>query len=322
MKWMTIVERARSRTSLAARFIAGELARRPRVVNIEVTTRCNAGCDFCSHREAGPGRELEDYRPVVEKLRPVVVNLTGGEPLLRRDLPFLVEGIKRGGPCYVTLLTNGALLSAETARTLRSAGLDGMSISLNHIGREHDDERRIPGLFEHVRAVIPELKGVGLGIDLNTVVLESNVDSLVEMAHLARTWGVGLCLSCYSRGKNGNTSHVVRRLGRLEAAIDELLRLRSSGFPIRSSDWYLRRIPTFFRDGGIPGCQAGRLTVHVTPEGGVKPCPDLPVVDHFSRYDARHALRVACASCWYRCRGEVEAPLTLSRVRDYARHWQ
>jgi len=61
-------------------------------------------------------------------------------------------------------------------------------------------------------------------------------------------------------------------------------------------------------------CQAGIKTIHVDPAGHVKRCPDFPVDFHWSEYKKYQA--VDCNACYYACRGEAQAPLRLSRVRD------
>ena len=61
-------------------------------------------------------------------------------------------------------------------------------------------------------------------------------------------------------------------------------------------------------------CQSGIRTIHIDPTGGVKRCPDFPADFHwrdFARYEP-----VDCNACYYACRGEAQAPLRLSRVRD------
>ena len=113
-------------------------------LRISVTDRCNFRCVYCMPREVfGPHftfvpREglltFEEITRVaklfvglgVEKIR-----LTGGEPLLRRDLERLVEMIAKTGVADLTLTTNGALLTRDKARALRDAGLMRVTVSLD-----------------------------------------------------------------------------------------------------------------------------------------------------------------------------------------------
>lgn len=64
-------------------------------VNLEVTKRCNARCDFCDYWKEKPVEELKDYVPIVKKLKPLSVGLTGGEPLLRKDLAKIISSLRQ-----------------------------------------------------------------------------------------------------------------------------------------------------------------------------------------------------------------------------------
>jgi hypothetical protein len=61
-------------------------------------------------------------------------------------------------------------------------------------------------------------------------------------------------------------------------------------------------------------CQSGISTVHVDPTGRVRRCPDFPADGHWSEHKGYKP--IDCNACYYACRGEAQAPLRLSRVRD------
>ncbi len=123
------------------------LGRPLRDLRISVTDRCNFRCTYCMPREIF-GRDFEFLRrdelltfeeiarlaqlfaqAGVEKIR-----LTGGEPLLRRDIEELVEMLaSTRGLHDLTMTTNGSLLNAEKARALKSAGLNRISVSLDSL---------------------------------------------------------------------------------------------------------------------------------------------------------------------------------------------
>jgi hypothetical protein len=83
---------------------------------------------------------------------------------------------------------------------------------------------------------------------------------------------------------------------------------------ITSSDYYLRQVPRFFRGDMREPCLSGLRTVHVDPTGQVRRCPDFPNDFHWTEF--RRYQPIDCNACYYACRGEAQAPLTLSRVRD------
>ena len=121
------------------------LARPLHDLRISVTDRCNFRCTYCMPKEIF-GRdyvfldraELLTFEEITRVARTVVgslgahkIRLTGGEPLLRRDLPQLVETLARiDGVTDLTLTTNGLLL-AEHAQSLASAGLRRVTVSLD-----------------------------------------------------------------------------------------------------------------------------------------------------------------------------------------------
>ena len=121
--------------------------------------------------------------------------------------------------------------------------------------------------------------------------------------------------------KNGNGSYVIEknRLKELKEIVECLLQIKEKSNHLLNSKWYFKRIIDFSMNGFVPNCQAGKLTLHVTPDGYVKPCPDLPVVSYFSDYKVRDFKGVSCESCWYACRGEAESPMTFSRILELKR---
>jgi GTP 3',8-cyclase len=121
------------------------LGRPPRDLRISVTDRCNFRCPYCMPKEIFGGdfaflrrEELLTFEEIARLARLFVrhgvekVRLTGGEPLLRRDLERLVEQLAGiDGLHDVALTTNGSLLTREKARALKSAGLRRVTISLD-----------------------------------------------------------------------------------------------------------------------------------------------------------------------------------------------
>lgn len=116
------------------------LGRPLRAVRISVTDRCNLRCEYCMPEDEYTwlSREhllqFEEIDRLVEALVALgvrKVRLTGGEPLLRRDLPALVRTLgRRAGVAEIGLTTNGMLL-AELAAPLKSAGLHRLNVSLD-----------------------------------------------------------------------------------------------------------------------------------------------------------------------------------------------
>ncbi len=123
------------------------LGRPLRDLRVSVTDRCNFRCTYCMPREIF-GRDFEFLRrdelltfeeiarlgQLFAQLGVEKIRLTGGEPLLRRDLEHLVEMLARiKGVRDLTMTTNGSLLTREKARALKEAGLNRITISLDSL---------------------------------------------------------------------------------------------------------------------------------------------------------------------------------------------
>jgi MoaA/NifB/PqqE/SkfB family radical SAM enzyme len=123
--------------------------------------------------------------------------------------------------------------------------------------------------------------------------------------------------SSYTDSKNGNGDDLIHdeKIRDLEAVVAELLeyKKRNRGV-ITNSDYYLEQIPRYVRGELTEPCRSGIRTIHIDPTGHVKRCPDFKTDFHWK--DFRKYEPINCNACFYACRGEAQAPIRLSRVRD------
>jgi GTP 3',8-cyclase len=173
------------------------LGRPLRDLRISVTDRCNFRCRYCMPREVFglgheflPRAEILDYEEIARLARVFAAHgvrklrLTGGEPLVRRDLPDLVRMLAAVDGVEVALTTNGSLL-AERAATLAAAGLDRVTVSLDSL-----DDRVFQAMNDvhfpvaRVLAGIEAAAAAGLApIKVNAVVHRGvNDHTLVDLA--------------------------------------------------------------------------------------------------------------------------------------------
>ncbi|HYM84640.1 MAG TPA: GTP 3',8-cyclase MoaA [Candidatus Dormibacteraeota bacterium] len=185
------------------------LGRRLRDLRISVTDRCNFRCVYCMPREVYgrdfpflPRSEVLTFEEIARVARVMVglgvekLRVTGGEPLVRRDLPDLIEMLSalrtpEGRPVDLALTTNGAALRA-LAEPLRAAGLTRITVSLDSL----DDEvfRSMNGVDFPVSRVLDGIdaaRAAGLApIKVNTVVRRGlNDGSILPLARWARSEG-------------------------------------------------------------------------------------------------------------------------------------
>ena len=296
--------------------------RMPILVQFEVTMRCNARCGFCDYWKtdaSAKASELSSFADAARYFNPMMVVFTGGEPTLRRDLEDVVASVDRAiGLKYMNVITHGAMLSAERARSLYDAGLHQFSISLDYLDGRHDVARGIPGLTERIMRTVPAMRARGVdAVRFNTVIKDDNLDQIMPIVRRAEELEVGVNLSVYTDSKNGNRAHLLRpeQQRELEALVQELLafKQRRRGV-ITSSDHYIEQIPRYTSGTMTEPCKAGIDTIHIDPTGHVRRCPDFQADFHWSKWQKYEP--IDCNACYYACRGEAQAPLRLSRVRD------
>jgi cyclic pyranopterin phosphate synthase len=171
-----------------------------RSLRLSVTDRCNLRCQYCMPEQDYvwlPRDSLltfEEIGAIVDAFTPLGVDrvrITGGEPLLRRDLPVLIESLAaRPAVADLALTTNGVLLQPQAA-ALRAAGLHRITVSLDTLDRDRfraltrtDDLARVlDGIDAAADAGFSSLK-------LDTVVIRGvNDDELVELLEYAKRIG-------------------------------------------------------------------------------------------------------------------------------------
>jgi MoaA/NifB/PqqE/SkfB family radical SAM enzyme len=256
------------------------LARRPIVVSFEVTDACTCYCKHCDHggpRDESRNLKPADYRRYVKVLRPCVVQVSGGEPLMREDLVEIVRNIKCGsGLPYTILVSNWSLMSEERYLELREAGVDQFSVSLDFPDDRHDVFRGHPGLFEHLSRIIPRLAALGHDdIVLNTCITSENLEEINAAADKAREWGVNICYSAYSARRTGCRDFFLNsaaEIATLNAELDHIESRRDGTNWIVNSPSTLDATRRYFEDGGTPGCKAGLRFLVVTSDGALQPC--------------------------------------------------
>ena len=257
------------------------LTNRPLVVSFEVTHSCTADCMHCDKGNMKPDPEgllqAADYKRLRAMLKPMAVQLSGGEPLLRKDLEDIVRAVKEpSGLPYTILVTNGRLFTEEKYLSLRALGVNQFSISLDFPDDRHDSFRKSPGLYEHLSKLVPTLAAHGYDdVAMNTAITRENLTSLRNIYDRAKQWGVNISYSAYTPLRTHSMDHYIRSaddLALLRRTLDDLLALKARNGRIANSPWTLSGIHDFFLHGTIPGCKAGQRFMVVTPTGGLRPC--------------------------------------------------
>jgi heme b synthase len=163
-----------------------------RLVAWEVTRACNLNCIHCraaSQPGADSGElDTEKCMDILDQIslvgNPIII-LTGGEPLLRKDIFHLAQYGTQIGLCMV-MATNGTLLTPGILENVKASGIKRLSISLDGAEEDqHDKFRKMPGAFRGAMGGIRLLREAGIEFQINTTVTRHNVRHVKDILALA-----------------------------------------------------------------------------------------------------------------------------------------
>ncbi len=264
----------------------------PTTLLAELTYRCPLHCPYCSNplemSRAEAELSTEDWKRVFTQARDLGVlqlGLSGGEPLVRKDLEELVAHARQEG-LYTTLVTSGLGLTRPRAERLKAAGIDHIQISFQDTDQANAD--RIAGIKlgrqkQEAAALVKEL---GLAFSVNVVLHRGNLDRLAEIIAFAAEAGA-------DRLELANTQYYGWALKNREMLMPTREQVeRSREIAERALAEYRGRmqiiyvLPDYYEKYPKP-CYGGWGNVYIlmTPDGRALPChgatqiPDLEFVD-------------------------------------------
>jgi PqqA peptide cyclase len=254
---------------------------RPLTLIAELSYRCPLRCPYCSNPldigAAAYRDELESehwiraFRQAAE-LGVLQLALTGGEPMLRRDLPQLCEAARDAG-LYSSLITAGTLFDEARAAELKRAGLDHVQISIQ--SPDAADNDRIAGnrSFAKKLAAAAIAKRLEFPLTINCVLHRQNLDRIEQILELALELGaqrLELANTQYYGWAVPNQAALMPTRAQLERAEAAVNRFRQRVGPRLDILWVL---PDYYEDLPKP-CMGGwaRTALVIAPNGDVLPC--------------------------------------------------
>jgi MoaA/NifB/PqqE/SkfB family radical SAM enzyme/protein-L-isoaspartate O-methyltransferase len=247
-------------------------------VTLAVTNRCPFNCWHCYNagrsQQDTPLSVLRKLAGELQDLGAVVVTLTGGEPLLREDLPEILQAFDPRS-CLV-LGTTGEGLTAERARSFRDSGLFAVGISLDSDQEaEHDRSRGRPGAFRSALAALRVARGSGLypyvvSVATREFLQRSRFLPFLRFAAEAGALEVHLLEPSATGKLAGRTEVLLTAAERQQIFEYQDETAQRADLPILSSFAYLESPEAF-------GCGAGLTHLYIDGSGEVCPCNLVPL---------------------------------------------
>ncbi len=278
---------------------AGERLASLPVLVLNAHSRCNCRCVMCDIWKRNEATEvtaaaLDRHRESIRRLKVEWVVLSGGEPLMHRDLGSLCSFF-RDLDIRVTLLTTGLLLAKRAAEVV--AFFDDVIVSLDGPPEIHNAIRRVNGAFEHIRSGVRTVRELhpDMRITARTTVQKANHAQLLATVRSAQAIGLNgisflaadLTSEAFNRPviwpdeRQNEIGLTLDEIEVLDRSIDDLViwsaECGNAGF-IAESPAKLRRIAQHFRAQlGLvsfvaPKCNAPWVSAVIEADGNVRPC--------------------------------------------------
>ena len=262
---------------------------RPSLVSWNLTRKCNLKCPHC-YMEGGVAEENElttdECLALIDEMEALgteMLILTGGEPLLRRDIYQIAQKASAKG-MWVVMGTNGVMVNDFVARKMVECGVKGVGISIDSIDPEkHNAFRGGPNAWEHSVRALDTCRRHGLEVLVQTTVMDMNRDEIPELMAFARergAWSFNLYFLVQTgRGQEMNDLSATDT----DAILRDMVGMQDEHRPMLVRSKCAPQFKQIAYDEGLGGlesggCMAGTQYCRITPSGDVTPCPYMTVV--------------------------------------------
>lgn len=300
-----------------------------------ISNKCNFRCKMCTQWDRGINENssqylnFKDMTGVIDQMAKLKIEnfgVTGGEPILRKDLLFKILEYANKKGIYTHFGSNGWFIDSEVIRQYDKIGGGHISLSIDAIGELHDEIRNKNGAFEHVMKVLNDYRDVkprNVSIKINTVMSGKNLNHIIPLVNLADKYKASIFIQPFEDFehdklykdnvlmdksfsiKGGSINDVTKIIEELR-----LLKRKKPGL-ILNSYTHLDGIPEYFknRKNAKNKCEVAykKLTIH--PFGDVIFCGYLGFMGNIKQNslleiwnsDAARKARERMHSCKFNC---------------------
>ena len=268
---------------------------RPTAIRATLTERCNYKCRYCYHwrqETDAPEMTVDEWKGIIDQLRDYAgrfpIQFIGGEPMIWPGFAELIQHCRARNVPWGAI-TNGSVLNARLVKVIvasRPSNID-ISVDAGNIA-VHDLARGVKGSFVHIEAGLMRLieereaAGIRFPIRIKTTVHKLNLAHLPELVGwVAELPGVTIDFSPVGLWQPRDRASLYpasdQEFEQLDAAVEELIRLKEDGAPIETSPRKLRSFGKHFRGEtaivhGYTQCRAGLRTLDIHPDGSASHC--------------------------------------------------
>jgi len=258
----------------------------PIAMTFAVTYRCQCKCVHCSAgkhlREDLKELNTKEAKKLIDdaqKLGVTIIAFTGGEPLLREDIYELISHVNQKKAMPV-MFTNGQYLTDENVQKLADAGLYSLFVSIDSPNsQEHDNLRRMPGLFNTAIEGLKKAKSKGILVGLSSYAIRSHTErgmyiKLHEFGKKIGAQNIILFDGVPTGNMLKNTSEILTPEQREEIHLYSAEEFRKGTIPPLSSQSWQNSLEAYL--AGI-GCLAANIQLYATAYGEISPCDFTPL---------------------------------------------